>query len=47
MLVHADLKSIQQINLAVNLEKNAAVFFIAEKAKETVLDFSKERIKVL
>ena len=29
------------------LKKNAAIFLITEKAKETVLDFSKGTVKVL
>ena len=33
MLIHSDLKSIKQINLTGNLEKNAAVFFIAGRSK--------------
>ena len=32
----ADPKAIQQINFTGNLEKNAAIFFIFEEAKETV-----------
>ena len=45
----ADPKAIQQINLSGNLdrEEGATLFFIIEKAKETVLDFSKETVKLL
>ena len=42
----ADPKAIQQINITGNLESNAAIFFIIEKAKETVLDLSQGTIKV-
>ena len=40
----------KQCNKLISLEiqkKNAAIFFIIEEAKETVLDFSKETAKVL
>ena len=40
-----DPKAIPQINFTGNLEKKAAVFFITEKAKEAVLDFSKGTVK--
>ena len=38
-----DPKAIEQINFTGNLDKaeGATMFFIIEKAKETVLDFSK------
>ena len=36
-----DPKAIQQINFTGNLANNATIFFIIEKAKEIVLDFSK------
>ena len=38
----ADPRAIQQINFAENLERegNITMFFIIEKAKETVLQFS-------
>ena len=42
----ADPKAIQQFNFTGNLE-NAMIFFIIEEAKEAVLDFSKELVKVL
>ena len=38
----ADLKAIQQFNFTENLENQAAMFFIIEEAKETVLVFHKE-----
>ena len=45
----ADPRAIQQINFTANLDKagNAAMFFIIEEAKETVLDFSQGTVKVL
>ena len=45
----ADLRAIQQINVTANLDRdgNAAMFFIIEKAKETVLNFSQGTVKVL
>ena len=45
----ADPRAIQQINLTANLDRlgNTTMFFIIEKAKETVLDFSKGTVKVL
>ena len=42
----ADPKATQQINVTGNLENNATTFFIIEEAKETVLDFSQETLKV-
>ena len=44
----ADLRAIQQTNLTANLDRagNTAMFFIIEEAKETVLDFSQETLKV-
>ena len=44
-----DPRAIQQINFTVNLDRNncAAVFFIIEKAKETVFEFSQGTVKVL
>ena len=37
----ADPKAIQQINFSGNLENdNSRIFFIIEKAKENILDFS-------
>ena len=45
----ADPGAIEQINFSVNLdrEENAAMFFIIEEAKETVLDFPQIILKVL
>ena len=46
----ADPKAIQQINFTENLARNpianTTMFFIIEKANETVLNFSKETVKV-
>ena len=49
----ADSKAIQLINFTgnrennANLENNTTIFFIIEKVKETVLDFSNGTVKVL
>ena len=45
----ADLRVIQQINFTVNIDRagNTTMFFIIEKAKGTVLDFSQGTVKVL
>ena len=42
-------RAIQQINFTANLDsnENTTMFFIIEKAKETVLDFSQGTVKVL
>ena len=48
--IYADPKSIQQTSFTGHVKKkkkNAAIFLITEKAKETVLDFSKGTVKVL
>ena len=37
--LNADLKAIQQIKFTGNLKQQATIFFIIEKAKETILDF--------
>ena len=44
-----DPRAIKQINFTANLdrEKNATMFFVIEKAKDTVLDFSQGTVKVL
>ena len=44
-----DPRAIQQINFTANLERegNTSMFFIIEKAKETVFEFSQGTIKVL
>ena len=43
-----DLKAIQQINFTRNLDQagSATMFFIIEKAKEIVLNFSQGTVKV-
>ena len=45
----ANHRAIQQINFTANLDRaeNTIVYFILEKAKETILNFSQETIKVL
>ena len=45
----ADPKTIQQINFTENLELGgqAAMFFVFEEAKETILDFLEETVIVL
>ena len=45
----ADPKSRQQINFSANLDRdgNTTIFFIAEEAEETILDFSLGTAKVL
>ena len=42
-------RAIQQINFTANLDRagDTTMFFIIEGAKETVLDFSQETVKVL
>ena len=44
----ADPRAIQQINFTANLDRrrNTTMFFIIEKAKETVFEFSQETVKV-
>ena len=44
-----DPRAIQQINFTVNLDRNGntTIFFIIEKAKETVFEFSQETVKVV
>ena len=44
----ADPKAIQQINFTENLDRagNTRFYFILEKAKETVFEFSQETVKV-
>ena len=48
-MLHADPKAIQQICFTENLEldENAAIFFIIEEAKESILDFSHGTMRVL
>ena len=45
----ADRRAIQQINFTENLDRNGntTMFFITEKAKETVLEFLKGNVEVL
>ena len=43
----SDLKVIQQINFTENLDQEATMFFIIERAKETTLDFSQGTVGVL
>ena len=45
----ADPRAIEQINFTANLDRagNTRVYFILEEAKETILDFSQGRVKVL
>ena len=45
----ADPRATQQINFTTNLDRagNTRVYFILEKAKETILDFSQGTVKVL
>ena len=48
-VLDADPKVVQQINFTANLDcaGNARMFFILEKAKEIVLDFSQRTVGVL
>ena len=45
----ADHRAIRQINFTANLDRarNTTIFFITEKAKETVFEFSQGTVKVL
>ena len=45
----ADPRAIQQINFTANLDRvgDTRFYFIFEEAKETILDFSQETVKVL
>ena len=45
----SDPRAIQQINFIANLDRagNTRVYFILEEAKETILDFSQGKVKVL
>ena len=47
--INFDPKAIQQINFIANLDRagNTRIYFILEKAKENVLDFSQATVKVL
>ena len=46
--LHADPKANQQMNVTANLdrEENATIFFITEKRKENILDFSQGTVRV-
>ena len=48
-VLDADPRAIQQINFTANLERegNTTMFFVIEKAKETVFEFSQGTVKVL
>ena len=48
-VVDADPKAIQEINFTANLDRadNARIYFILEKAKETVFEFSQGTVKAL
>ena len=48
-VLNADSRAIQQINFIANLDRarNTRTYFILEKAKESVLDFSQGTAKVL
>ena len=45
----ADLRANQQLNFTANLDRagNTRIYFILEEAKETILEFSQGRVKVL
>ena len=45
----ADPRAIQQINFTSSLDRagNTTMFFVIEKAKKTVLDFSQGTVRVL
>ena len=45
----ADPRANQQINFTANLDRagNTRIYFILEKAKETILNFSQEIVKIL
>ena len=47
--LHANPRAIQQINFKANLDRagNTTMFFVIERAKETVLDFLQGSTKVL
>ena len=49
LALDADPRSIQQINFTSNLDRagSTRIYFILEEAKETILDFSQETVKVL
>ena len=45
----ADPRAIQKINFTANLDRagNTTIFFITEKPKETIFEFSQGTVKVL
>ena len=43
----ADPRAIQQINFTGSVPDNTQVYFVLEKAKETVLDFSQGMVNVM
>ena len=45
----ADPRAIQQINFTANLDRagKTRIYFILEEAKETILNFAQETVKVL
>ena len=48
-ILDGDPRAIQKINFTANLDRagNTRVYFILEEAKETILDFSQGKVKVL
>ena len=48
-VLDADRRANQQVNFTANVDSvgNTRIFFILEEAKETILDFSQETVKVL
>ena len=43
----ADTKAMHQITFNGNLEMNAKMFFITEKVKKNILDFSQKTMRLL
>ena len=43
----ADPRAIQQINFTGNVRAASSIFFILEKSKETVLDFSQGTVRIV
>ena len=48
-VLDADPRATQQINFTANLDRagNTKIYFILEKAEETILDFPQGTVKVL
>ena len=48
-VLDANPRATQQINFTANLERasNTRIYFIPEEAKETILNFAQETVKVL